>query len=169
MNRRPHDPDAKAQARSLYAADGAQLASDVTGIPTRTIRRWAMAEQWPQPGDGHHPDLHAAGAAPVSGAPEPLAKGESGQPATARGWQPRLLLERLTVELWAELDALAGLRAQGKTHAARDTAVVVGILTDKAGELAKQAGASGGQLDQAATLSRLRELAQAWRERKAAG
>jgi hypothetical protein len=165
-NRQPWDDELKAQAKALYAADGATLASAATGIPSRTIRRWAMAEQWPQPGDGHRPDLHVAGAAPVPSAPEVPANGAVGH---GRGWQPRLLLERLCAELWAELDTLAALRERGKAREARDTAVVVGILVDKAAGLAKQTGASGGQLDQAATLARLRELAQAWRERKAAG
>ena len=46
MNRQPHDPSLKAQARSLYAADGPKLASDVTRIPKRTVNAWAKAEGW---------------------------------------------------------------------------------------------------------------------------
>ena len=41
-----HDHSLKAQARSLYAADGPKLASDVTRIPKRTINAWAKAEGW---------------------------------------------------------------------------------------------------------------------------
>jgi hypothetical protein len=60
MNRQPWSDDLRQQARALYASDGAQLASSVTGIPARTLRRWAVAEQWPRTGDGHRPHLHVA-------------------------------------------------------------------------------------------------------------
>jgi hypothetical protein len=56
-------------------------------------------------------------------------------------WNPHRVLGRILVELGAELDDLAAARAEGKRREARDTAVVVGILVDKAQALAERAGA----------------------------
>ena len=73
MNRQPWSDDLRQQARALYASDGVQLASSVTGIPARTLRRWIVAEGWPRSGDGHRPHLHVA---PVPDTRQPALKGQ---------------------------------------------------------------------------------------------
>jgi hypothetical protein len=156
VNRQPHDPDLKAQARSLYAADGATLAASVTGIPARTIRRWAVAEQWPRSGDGHRPHLHVA---PVAETWQPTPKGH----VTSLGYphQRRALLRQLGDEARECLTALATDREAGRSGAARNWAWCVGILLERAELLAKAAGPdqAAGQPDAAEAVARLRELA----------
>ena len=41
-----YDPQAREQAKTLYAQRGAAYAAEQTGIPERTIRRWALTEGW---------------------------------------------------------------------------------------------------------------------------
>jgi hypothetical protein len=141
VNRQPHDPGAMAQARQLYLQRGPAEASRLTGVPPRTLRRWAERGHWrPRNQEsGHSPEL---GVAPVA----PRSAGTSGHAAketvAARPlWNPHRVLGRILVELGAELDDLAAARAEGKRREARDTAVVVGILVDKAQALAERAGA----------------------------
>jgi transposase len=43
-----HDQHAREHAKRLYRQHGAAYAAEHTGIPERTIRRWALAEGWPQ-------------------------------------------------------------------------------------------------------------------------
>jgi hypothetical protein len=144
VNRRPHPDGARAQARQLYQQRGPAEASRITGIPPRTLRRWASSGHWrplsattQQP-----PDQHDAGVAASGG--QPLQPGKSGA-ATLGGWQPHAVLGRLTAELWAELDDLARWRAAGRPRESRDTAVTAAILLDKCQALAKQLGHDGGQ------------------------
>jgi hypothetical protein len=143
MPRQPHDPGARAQAKQLYLAHGSARAAELTGIPQRTIRRWARSGHWrPQPATDHQaPDQGVAGVAASGGQALQPPKGA----VAAFGWQPHAVLERLTGELWAELDDLARWRAAGRPREARDTAVVCGILADKCQDLAKQIGASDDQ------------------------
>lgn len=123
-----------------------------------------MAEQWPRPGDGHRPELRLAPHAADAPASEP--DGNSAPAAiTPRGWQPRLLLERLSAELWAELDTLEALRDHGKARDARDVAIVVGILCDKAAALAKQTGVASSRPDPAEARDRMRQIAATLRQR----
>jgi hypothetical protein len=140
-DRRPHDPGAVAQARQLYQQRGAAQASRVTGIPERTIRRWAERGHW-RPRDqepSHGADQGVAGVAPpAAGASGHAAK----EPMAVRPlWNPHRVLGRVLAELDAELDDLAAARAQGKRREARDTAVTIGILIDKADRLAERMGA----------------------------
>jgi hypothetical protein len=152
MNRQPHDAGLKAQAKQVYEAHGSARAAEATDTPRRTINQWAKAGGWQPPGKRHHlrvaPDADAR-SGQVKAVATPL--------AAHAGWQPHRLLQRLTVELWAQLDALAAAREAGKARDARDLAVVVGVLTDKALVLAKQTGSQGGQ-DAATSVARIREL-----------
>jgi hypothetical protein len=152
MNRRQHPDDAKARARRLYEAHGSARAAEATGTPRRTINQWAKAGNWQPPGNRVH-----LAVAPVPDARRGQGKAVATPLAAHAGWQPHRLLQRLTVELWAQLDALAAAREAHKARDARDLAVVVGVLTDKALVLAKQTGSQGGQ-DAATSVARLREL-----------
>jgi hypothetical protein len=159
MNRQQHPDDAKAQARQLYQAHGSRRAAEVTGLPRRTINAWAKAEGWQRRlATGQRPDQHVAAVAARQPVP---AKG-----APVGSWQPRLALDRLAGELWAQLDTLAELRAAGKAREARDTAVVVGILVQRAAELAKLTGADRG-LDPAASVQRIHGLLDSIERRRA--
>jgi hypothetical protein len=164
VNRQPHDADLKAQARTLYAADGPTLAASVTGIPARTIRRWAVAEQWPRSGDGHRPHLHVARVAETRQATP------KGQVATlGYGLQRRALLRQLGDEARDCLVALARDREAGKSGAARNWAWCVGILLERAELLAKAGGSdqTQGHPDAAESLSRIREMVADLNDRRA--
>lgn len=156
MNRQPHDANLKAQARSLYTADGPTLAASVTGIPARTIRRWAVAEQWPRSGDGHRPHLHVA---PVAETRQPA--GKSGQVPAGYGLARRVLLRRLGDTAGLALDQVERELAQGHTGKARDCAIICGIALDKAELLVKAVGSDVGvgMPTVAEARARLRELA----------
>jgi hypothetical protein len=155
MNRQPHPDDAKAQAKALFVADGATLAASVTGISARTIRRWAVAEQWPRKGDGHRPHLRVA---PSVETRQPV--GKSSVPA-GYSLARRVLLRRLGDTAGLALDQVEKELGQGHTSKARDCAIICGIALDKAEQLAKAAGTGvGGDMptvDEART--RLHELA----------
>jgi hypothetical protein len=152
MNRQQHPDDAKAHARQVYEAHGSRRAAEATGISRRTLNAWAKAGNWQPPGKCPHLRV-----APDANARSGQAKAVATPLAAHAGWQPHRLLQRLTVELWAQLDALAAAREAGKARDARDLAVVVGVLTDKALVLAKQTGSQGGQ-DAATSVARIREL-----------
>jgi hypothetical protein len=152
MNRQPHPDDARAQARQVYEQHGSARAAELAGVPRRTVNQWAKAGNWQRP--GKRPHLRVA---PNANARRGQAKAGATPLAAHAGWQPHRLLQRLTVELWAQLDALAAAREAGKARDARDLAVVVGVLTDKALVLAKQTGSQGGQ-DAATSVARIREL-----------
>jgi hypothetical protein len=149
-------PDLKAQARSLYGADGLTLAASVTGIPARTLRRWAAAEQWPRPGDGHRPELRVA---LVASARQPAPKGQV--TSLGYGYQRRALLRQLADEARECLTALAADREAGRSGAARNWAWCVGILLERAELLAKAAGPdqAAGHPEAAEAVVRIREMA----------
>jgi hypothetical protein len=182
-NRQPWPDDLKAQARALYLADGAKLASEVTQIPVRTVRQWAKDGNWRQqaPATGHVADQdHAPHAPGVDGA----AAGGNSAEGPAAAWAPPPNLPR---ELARDL-ALAGqvyraeverfLAGTAKSSSVRDAAVALAVLTDKvarhgpAGTGSGRAGdftwaehladnpARGQRL-----LAMLRELLAAWAER----
>jgi hypothetical protein len=73
-------------------------------------------------------------------------------------WNPARVLDRIAGELDAELEDLAAARAAGKRREARDVAVVVGILVDKAQALADRFPDHGGHLDAEASVERIRQL-----------
>ena len=155
MNRQPWSDDLRQQARALYASDGAQLASSVTGIPARTLRRWAVAEQWPRSGDGHPPHLHVA---PSAGTRQPA--GKTRVVAIGWGFQRRAVLRRLGELATLALDQVGTELRAGHTVKARDSMVVCGIALDKAEQLAKAAGPdlAGDRPDTAEALARLQEM-----------
>jgi hypothetical protein len=154
MERQPHPDAIKAQAKTVYQAHGAKRAAELTHVAIRTVRYWARREGWRQPATatGKPPDLRVATVADANPA-QP-----KGSVAGFAGYQPARLLERVTAELWAQLDTLAKLREAGRARDSRETAVVVGILIQRAAELAKQAGMDRGQLDPAVALARLDAL-----------
>ena len=147
MNRQQHPDGLKAKARIVYEAKGSRAAAEQTGCSRRTVNAWAKAGNWQPPGNRSH-----QGVAPVPRADGAVAK------AVGAGWQPRLLLSRLTAEVWIQLDTLAELRAAGKARDARETAVTLGILVDKAAALAKQTGADRMHPDPATSVARIHEL-----------
>jgi hypothetical protein len=159
VNRQPHPDLTKSRARTIYEAHGSRQAAEVLGISRRTVNAWAKAEGWQrrlatrQPSDQH--------VAPVAGSRPAPGKG-----APVGSWQPRLVLDRLAAELWAQLDTLAELRAAGKAADARWTATVVGILVQRAAELAKLTGADRG-LDPAASVARIHSLLDSIERRRA--
>lgn len=170
-NRQQHPDGTRAQARTVYEQHGPQRASAVTGVPTRTLRRWAEADGWKrprQPASGHLAHQDVAGVAPSVSVRAAPAKGGSGHgPGHARMWNPRRVLDRLSWELWAELDRLATMREHGKPRDAQPVAVIVGILTQRCLELAKAAGvdASSGHLPPELARERLGELRQVLADR----
>jgi hypothetical protein len=150
VNRQAHDAGTVAKARVVYEARGSRAASEQTGIPRRSINAMAKRHRWQHPGVPEQPRHQRV--APVAGADGGVAK------AVRAGWQPRLLLSRLTAEVWIQLDTLAELRAAGKARDARETAVTLGILVDKAVALAKQTGADRMHPDPATSVARIHEL-----------
>jgi hypothetical protein len=153
MNRQPHPDGAKAQARQVYEAHGSRKASEVTGLPRRTVNAWAKAEGWQR--RGQRPDLRVA---PVAETRQP-----AGKRSVPAGYSlaRRVLLRRLGDTAGLALDQVEAELRQGHTSKARDCAIICGIALDKAELLAKAAGAGvGGDMptvEEART--RLRELA----------
>jgi hypothetical protein len=145
----------------LFVTDGPKLASDVTGIPKRTVNAWAKAEGWRRPTGTHQATgqprhLHVA-AAPQTRQPTP-----KGQVASlGYGYQRRALLRQLGDEARECLTALARDREAGKSGAARNWAWCVGILIERAELVAKAAGPdlAGDRPDTAEVVTRLQEMA----------
>jgi hypothetical protein len=160
--------DLRDQARALYVADGVRLAASVTGIPERTVRQWARSGNWRQDGagGGQARDQQVAPVTPIG----PLPDGPGKRPGSHRGhgWQPRLLLSRLAGELWEVLGELGAARAAGKAREARELGVLLGILTDKCAQLAKDLGHDGGRSDPEVAVARIREMVAVLSERAAA-
>jgi hypothetical protein len=165
MNYQPHDAARKAQARTIYEAKGSRAAADQTGLPRRTVNAWAKQDGWQRPLAAKQPGNQRFRVV--------ASVGQAGGDQAKRvgpGWQPQRVLDRLAWELWAELDTLAGYREARKPREARDSAVQVGILVDKAMALAKQAGLEhGGQHDPETAVGRLHEMLDALQERATGG
>ena len=166
--REPWPDDLKAQARALYGSGGQLLASEVTGIPKRTVNAWARAEGWPRPGGqptDQRPDLRLA---PVPDAMQPGAKGQV--VALGYGYQRRALLRRLAELATKALDRAETELDAGHTIKARDATVVVGIALDKAELLARANGPDAiGHPEVGEVVGRMRELAHDLRARRVAG
>jgi hypothetical protein len=159
VNRQAHPDGAKRQARQVYQQHGAHQAAVVTGIPARTIRRWARLEQWPRtPATSQQPDQRLR-LVSADAQPAPV--------KTASPGRPRLAM-RLREELWAQLDQLRAYREGRRARDARDTAIVVGILTDKLLLLERPGDGSGGLVDPATAVARIGELIDV-AEQRAAG
>jgi hypothetical protein len=146
---KPHDDAARRRARQVYETHGAQAAADTTGIPVRSIRRWASAERWPR---------RLAVAVPT---PE---KVEARSQASRMGWHTRrrVMADQLG-NVGAELlEAIQAELAKGRRLNLRDA----GILLDKAELLAAQTGGTAGSgLSEQEVAARLREIAANLRER----
>jgi hypothetical protein len=189
-NRQPWDDDLKAQAKALYLADGAALASSVTGIPARTIRAWSKRGNWRQPdaATGQDPDQALAPHATDGAGERPNAKedgGPFGPPGPLPG--PVDLRRELARDLHlarqvyrAEVERF--LAGTGRASSVRDAAVALAVMTDKMGKHGGAgAGGGGGEFTWAdhladnearrqRVLSMLGELLPVWRERaQAAG
>jgi hypothetical protein len=158
VNRQAHPDALKRQARQVYAQHGAHQAAAVTGIPARTIRRWARLEQWPRkPATSQQPDQRLR-VVDARVQPAPVKT-----PAPGR---PRLAM-RLREELWAQLDQLRAYREGRRPRDAKDTAVVVGILLDKL-LILERPGEGAGPVSAEVAIARIGELIDV-AEQRAAG
>jgi hypothetical protein len=145
-SRQPWDDDLKAQAKALYLADGAQLAADVTGIPVRTIRRWAVADRWgrpPGPDSGHVADQGDTQDAPDPAREGGPAKRDGGSFGSFSGMpgmelEQDLALARQVYRTEVERFLAGGGRAGG----VRDASIALGVLLDKMGK--HGSGQAGG-------------------------
>jgi hypothetical protein len=169
-NREPWDEDLKQQTKALYLADGAALASSVTGVPVRTVRQWAKVGNWRQqtPATGQPADQRLHLVTPVPGV---AAAPSKSQVPAGYGLARRVLLRRLGDTASLALDLVAQELAAGHTSKARDCAIICGIALDKAELLAKAGGQDvGGAMPTVAeATSRLRELAADLTSRSRAG
>jgi hypothetical protein len=134
MNRQRWDADIRAQAKALYLADGAALASSVTQVPIRTVRQWAKDGNWRQPGpdDGHAADQRDT---PDTGGPEQDAgpAKRDGAPFGSFSGPPGLELERdlALARMVYRAECERYQAGQGRPAGIRDAAVTLGILLDK--------------------------------------
>jgi hypothetical protein len=147
VNRQPWDDDLKAQAKALYLADGATLASEVTGIPVRTIRRWAMADDWGRPpttATGQDPDQELADLAP--GPVQLAGEGKGGHALGGHG-PPGLELERdlaLARQVYrTEVERF--LAGKGRAGGVRDASIALGVMLDKAAKHGLPGARPGGE------------------------
>jgi hypothetical protein len=150
MNRQPWDDGTRQQARALFIADGARLASEVTRVPIRTIRQWAKDGNWRQqaPAGGQEPDQPvspvpflgvgaAADAKSGDGHPDPfLGIADSGRELVRD-----LALARQVYRTEVERFLAGG----GKASSVRDASVALAVLTDKVGRQGGGAGGGGGE------------------------
>jgi hypothetical protein len=129
-----HDPTAKARARDAYRQGGGAHAARITGIPLRTIQRWATEGGWvhelaplpldPEPGAGDN------------GAPLLAASKNGAAPSASFAPLPRQLGQRFLAESAAFLDAARAAREHHRSRDAREYMLGAAIAQDKA----RQAG-----------------------------
>jgi hypothetical protein len=153
---KPHDDAAKRQARQVYETHGAQAAADTTGIPVRSIRRWALAERWPR-------RLTVADPTPE--------KVEARSQAARMGWHTRrrVMADQLGNVGAQLLEAIQGELAKGRRLNLRDAGILLGIMLDKAELLAAQTGGTdGAAMSPEESIARIRELATAINQRAGA-
>ena len=168
MSRQPWPDDLKAQAKALYLADGAALASEVTGIPVRTIRRWAMAQDWGRPPDAataQAPDQRDTPATP--GSVRVAGEGKGGHALGGHG-PPGLELERdlaLAREVY-RVEVERFLAGKGRAGGVRDASIALGVMLDKAARHGLPGARPGGEFTWAdnharaeAATARIREMA----------
>jgi hypothetical protein len=142
MNRQPWDDDIRAQAKALYLADGAQLAAEATGVPIRTIRRWAVAEGWGRPppaATSHGADQQLADLAPGGVDAAGPGKG-AGHGTPGMELERDLALARQVYRTEVERFLAGKTRAGG----VRDASIALGVLIDKAAKHGLP-GARGGE------------------------
>jgi hypothetical protein len=153
---KPHDDAARRQARQVYESRGAQAASEVTGIPIRTIQRWAQAEGWPR-----------RLAVPVA---QDATKTEDQCQAAILGWQTRRrhMADQLGHVGAQLLEAIQRELAERRRLNLRDAGILLGIMLDKAELLAAATGTSGrGDLTPEQSLDRLETLLDVLEDREA--
>jgi hypothetical protein len=123
------------QAKTLYQQHGAAYAAEQTGIPERTIRRWALADSWQQ---------RMTALAGQDARTKPPAS-----QAAMIGWSTRRRhmadqLGHVGVQL---LEAIQRELAQGRRLNLRDAGILLGIMLDKAEALSAVTGGGRDQLD----------------------
>ena len=148
MNRQPWDDDLKAQARALYLADGAKLASEVTGIPIRTVQRWAVAHDWgtsPDDATGQSSDQQLASLAPDGAQDGQAAKSDGG---VGHVYGPPMLEAQRDLDLAREVYRTSAARfreRKAKASEVRDAGVALAVMMDKAGKLGLPGSKSTGE------------------------
>jgi hypothetical protein len=153
-----YDPQAREQAKTLYAQRGAAYAAEQTGIPERTIRRWALTEGWQ-----HRMTVVAAQDARTNAA---------ASQAAILGWQTRRrhMADQLGHVGAQLLEAIQRELAERKRLNLRDAGILLGIMLDKAELLAAQTGATGyGELSPEQSLARIDTLLDVLEDRAEAG
>jgi hypothetical protein len=153
-----YDPQAREQAKTLYAQRGAAYAAEQTGIPERTIRRWALAEGWQ-----HRMTVVAAQDARTNGA---------ASQAAILGWQTRRrhMADQLGHVGAQLLEAIQRDLAERKRLNLRDAGILLGIMLDKAELLAAKGRATGyGELSPEQSLARIDTLLDVLEDRAGAG
>ena len=141
-----HTPQARQQAETLYTQRGAAYAAEQTGIPERTIRRWALAEGWQQR------------MTVVAGQD---AETKSASLAAILGWQTRrrTMADQLGHVGGQLLEAIQRELAQGRRLNLRDAGILLGIMLDKAELLvAATGGADGRSMGREDSIARIHEL-----------
>jgi hypothetical protein len=151
----------------------------VTGIPRRTVQRWAATKRWQASSDDateQAPDQRFAGFAAVGNGAAAAGKGNGASAPPPPSGSPGLELAQDLALARAVYRLEAGKVRDGRATslgAYRDAAVALGILTDKA----RQAGVPGvvgagagwswdqNRAQARASLGRLRELVAIIRER----
>jgi hypothetical protein len=152
-----HTPQARQQAERLYTQRGAAYAADHTGIPERTIRRWALAEGWQQ-----RMTMVAGQDAETKSA---------ASLAAILGWQTRrrTMADQLGHVGAQLLEAIQRELAQGRRLNLRDAGILLGIMLDKAELLvAATGGADGRSMGREDSIARIRELVAGISERREA-
>lgn len=142
-----HNPQAREQAKTLYSQRGAAYAAEQTGIPERTIRRWALAEGWPQ----RMTVVAGQGGGTNSAASQ----------VAVLGWQTRrrTMADQLGHVGAQLLEAIQRDLADRKRLNLRDAGILLGIMLDKAELLAAQTGAIGrGDVSGEQALARLNTM-----------
>lgn len=182
MNRQRWDDATRQQVRALFTADGAKLASEVTGVPARTVRQWAKVGNWRQqaPATGQPADQRDTADTSLGAGATADAKGEDGQAAMVGPVNlPRELAHDLALARQVyRTEVERFLAGGGKASSVRDASVGLAVLLDKmAKHGGPEAGGGGGReftwpeylADNEARRQRvlmmLRELLPVWRER----
>jgi hypothetical protein len=129
---KPHDDGARRQARQVYEARGAKAASQITGIPVRTIQQWAQAEGWPRT---------------LTVAQDTTKSAEDRRQAAVVGWHTRRqhMADQLGHVGAQLLEAIQRDLAQRQRLNLRDAGILLGIMLDKAELLSERTGWAGDE------------------------
>jgi hypothetical protein len=154
-----YDPQAREQARTLHAQRGAAYAAEQTGIPERTIRRWALTEGWQ-----HRMTVVTGQDARTNAA--------ASQAATL-GWHTRrrTMADQLGHVGQQLLEAIQRDLAERKRLNLRDAGILLGTMLNKAELLAAQTGAIGREdVSPEQSIARITQMLDVLQERaEAAG